>query len=272
MNQLINTTWINRLIILLVMAIVVKVSMLILSYFLPKEGVESVPYNENSFYTKYRPSAIFALKANVLVKPKAKQKTLYKLDNLLLKAIYSESLAPFIAVEENKKVTLISKYELFKGYKLIRVLTNKAIFSKNGKEYELAFKEKDNSNIVYTKAEPSASYSLPEPQEDEAVFIKRKDITHYAKNYDQIWKNIKIKEIIKDKKLQGFHVTWIKKGSMFAKMGLLKDDIITGVNGKKFKSISQVFKLYNNMDKLDSIILKIKRDNQERELEYEIYQ
>ena len=54
-------------------------------------------------------------------------------------------------------------------------------------------------------------------------------------------------------------------------MGLMKNDIITGVNGKRFKSLSQVFKLYNNMDKLDSLVLKIKRGNEERELEYEIY-
>ncbi|HHH72909.1 MAG TPA: PDZ domain-containing protein, partial [Sulfuricurvum sp.] len=105
-----------------------------------------------------------------------------------------------------------------------------------------------------------------------AVFVKRNEIRHYAKNYDEIWKSVKIKEIIKDKRLQGFKVDWVKKGSIFEKVGLRKDDIIIGANNKKFKSLSQVFKLYNNMEKIDSMKLTIIRDNQERELEYEIFE
>ena len=66
-------------------------------------------------------------------------------------------------------------------------------------------------------------------------------------------------------------MTWVKKDSLFAKLGLRKGDIITGVNGKKLKSVSQVFKIYNNMDKLDSLKLTITRDNQEKELEYEVF-
>ncbi|RLA71541.1 MAG: hypothetical protein DRG24_05275 [Epsilonproteobacteria bacterium] len=271
MNQLISPTWINRLIIFLTMAAVVKSLMLAASYFLPHEGVETIPFQEESYYTKYRPSNIFVLKKNKQ-KTAVKKKPVYKLDKLLLKGIYADKLAPFIAVEEKKKVTLISQNETFKGYKLIKVLPNKAIFSKSGRQYELTFKEsKNNNNISYSKA-PPVSYTAPAQLEEKAVFIQRKEIKHYAKNYDQIWKNIKIKEIIKDKRLKGFKVTWIKKGSIFAKMGLMKEDIITGVNGKPFKSLSQVFKLYNNMDNLDSLVLQIKRDNQERELEYEIYQ
>ncbi len=64
---------------------------------------------------------------------------------------------------------------------------------------------------------------------------------------------------------------WVKEKSVFEKLGLIKGDVITAVNGQKLKSVSQVFKLYNNMDKLDSLKLTIMRDNQEKELEYEIF-
>ncbi len=262
MNQLINSAFINRFITFLIMAAVIKTVMLIAALFLPDQGIDTIPSEESSFYAKYKPSALFALTA--AKSEVVKNVPVYKLDKLLLKGIFADKAHPFIMVEENKEVTLISKGEKFKGYKLIEIHAQKAIFEKNGRHYELAFKEAKNQNIVYNEV-------IPEFEEGKAVFVKRKEIKHYAKNFDEIWKNIKIKELVKNKRLEGFKVTWVKKDSIFAKMGLIKDDIITGVNGKRFKSLSQVFKLYNNMDKLDSIVLKIKRGNEERELEYEIY-
>ena len=268
MNLRIDSSWISRLISLLIMAAVIKAAMFGISMFLPYRGTDFVSVEEGSFYDKYKPSQMFALKTHQNKKV-IKKAPVYKLDKLLLKAIYGDSVAPFIAVQENRKVTLISKGESFKGYKLVEVHPQKAIFEKNGRRYELAFKNDKNSNISYSEAVPEiiSDSSI----EEKAVFIKRKKIQYYVKNYDEIWKNIKIKEIIKDRRLKGFKVTWIKKGSVFEKMGLLKDDIILGANGKTFKSLSQVFKIYNNMDKLDSLVLKIRRDNEERELEYELF-
>jgi len=267
MNLHIDSSWINRMISLLIMVAVIKVAMLAASMFLPYQGVDFVSVEESSFYNKYRPSHMFALRAHQ--KKVIKKAPVYKLDKLLLKGIYDDPSMPFIAVQENRTVTLISKGESFKGYKLVEVHPQKAIFEKNGRRYELTFKDKKNNNISYSEA--TAEIISDPTSEEKAVFIKRKQIPYYVKNYNEIWKNIKIKEIIKDRRLKGFKVTWIKKGSVFDKMGLMKNDVILGANGKTFKSLSQVFKLYNNMDKLDSLMLKVKRDNEERELEYELF-
>ncbi len=268
MNLRIDSSWISRIIALLIMAAVIKTAMLAVSVFLPYQGVDFVSVEEISFYDKYRPSQMFVLKTHQKKKV-VKKAPVYKLDKLLLKAIYDDPVAPFIAVQENRKVTLISKNESFKGYKLVEVHPQKAIFEKNGRRYELTFKAEKNNKISYSEAVPEIISDST--SEEKAVFIRRKQIQYYAKNYDEIWKNIKIKEIIKNRRLKGFKVTWIKKDSIFAKMGLEKGDIILGANGKTFKSLSQVFKIYNNMDKLDSLVLKIRRDNEERELEYELF-
>ncbi len=263
MNQLISPLWIKRIILVGVIAAVIKTIMLGTLFILPHQGKDRVSVQEESLYQSYKPSKSFAMRGKKA--PVVKKTPVYKLDNLNLQGIYDDPKNPFIVVEEKKKITIVGLNENFKGYKLIKVKSDRAIFSKSKRNYELLFKE---------KAMKKGSISIAEPeiiQDDAAVFIKRKEIKHYAKNFDAIWKNIKIKEIIKKKRLKGFEVTWVKKGSLFAKLGLMKGDIIVGVNGKTLKSVSQVFKIYNNMDKMDSLKLKIMRNNQEKELEYEVF-
>ncbi len=248
-----------------IVAVTVKALMVGGAFFLPTAGVDTVSYQPESIYNSYKPSRVLALAGKAKPKPKVAA-PVYRLDKLNLKGVFDDARKPFIAVEEGRKVTLISKGETFKGYKLIEVHPDSAVFDKGGRHYELRFKEGKNTKSTITAATPEVVKS------EDAVFIKRNEIRHFAKNYDDIWKNVKIKEIIKNRRLQGFRVTWVKKGSIFEKIGLRKDDIIIGANDKKFKSLSQVFKLYNNMDKIDSMKLTILRDNQERELEYEIFE
>ena len=263
MNQLISPLFIKRLIVVGIMAAVIKVFMIGVLFVLPHQGRDKISIQESSLYQSYKPSKVFGMRGKKA--PVIKKAPVYKLDKLILKGLYDDPKRPFIAVEDARKITLVGLNEKFKGYKLIEVKPDRAIFSKSGRHYELLFKDKNIKKGSISVAEPEII------QDDAAVFIKRREIKHYAKNFDAIWKNIKIKEIIKDKRLKGFEVTWVKKGSLFAKLGLLKGDIIVGVNGKTLRSVSQVFKLYNNMDKIDSLKLKIMRDNQEKELEYEVF-
>ncbi|MBN2895255.1 MAG: type II secretion system protein GspC [Campylobacterales bacterium] len=264
MKQLINPSLIRRLIFIGWMAFVVKAAMLTLLFFLPKQGLERLHVAENSLYGSYKPASAFGLQGKKAEAPK--EAPVYRLDSLTLQGLYDDPHNPFIAVAEGATVTMIGRGEVFKGYKLIEVRSDRAVFEKDGKRYELTFKESGiKTDTMISAAEPEVI------QDDSAVFVKRNEIAHYAKNFEDIWKNIKIQELIKDKKLEGFEVTWVKKESVFAKLGLREKDIIVAVNGQRLKSISQVFKIYNNMDKLDSLKLTIMRDNQEKELEYEIF-
>jgi len=265
MKSLSEIDWFSRMTVLAVMALVIKVVMMAAAFFLPVAGIDGVPYQPASIYDGYHPSRLFALAGKKGPEPK-KQAPVYKLDRLTLKAIYDAVASPFIVVEDNRKTVLISKGETYKGYRLIEVHPDRAVFEKGGRHYEIRFKESKVKGSTITQAAPEII------NEGEAVFIKRNEIRHYARHYDDIWKNVKIKEVIKNRHLQGFRVTWVKKGSVFEKVGLRKGDIIIGANDKKFKSLSQVFKLYNNMDKIDSMKLTIIRDNEERELEYEIFE
>ena len=266
MKSIINHDWFSRIYGALIVVAVVKLLMVAAAFFLPKEGVDMAVYETDSIYARYRPSTMFAL--TKVQSEKVEEAPVYKLDNVALKGIFNGGKMPFIAVEDGKDVILIAKNELFKGYKLIEVHSYLAVFSKDGKRFELRFKDEGGAKdqgITVVKPEVIRAG-------ERTLFVKRNEIQHYAKNFDAIWQNVKIEEVIKNKRLEGFEVTWVKQGSVFEKLGLQKGDIITGANDKKFKSLSQVFKLYNNMNQIDSIKLTILRDNQERELEYEIFE
>ncbi|MEA2111650.1 MAG: PDZ domain-containing protein [Campylobacterota bacterium] len=263
MKQFINSAMMHKLFVVLILAAVAKALSLAVSFFLPHEGVSVASYQERDIYSNYRPSTMLNI-----VKKKAVKKTepVYALKNLILKGLYADTDSPFIAVEDAKKVTLVSIGEQFKGYKLKEVHSDRAVFEKSGKNYELKFKEEKFKNASIKEIEPEIV------TDGGAVFIKRNELKKYSKNPNAIFKSIKIKEIIENKRLKGFRVLRVDKKSVFGQLGLQKNDIITGANNREFKSVSQVFKLYNNMDKLDSLKLHVKRGNEEKELEYEIYE
>lgn len=265
MKRLIDSGLIGKMIRWFIVILLIKAVMIGLLFFLPFKGIDVSASPEESMYQKYAIASAMKLTKKQEAAP-VNAAPVYKISNWKLVGLFDDKTNGFAAVEDQGNVIVLSRGEEHKGYTLTEIYAIKAIFTKEGKRYELNFQEDATPVNAITAAEPSI-VAL-----DKAVFVKRNEIKHYAKNFDAIWQNIKIKEVIENKRLKGFDVTWVQKGSVFAKLGLQKGDRIIGANGKIFKSVSQVFKLYNNLDDIDSMKLKVLRDNQEKELEYEIYE
>jgi len=261
----------NGAIYLLALALVAKAITLPLLFFLPVRGIDFIPEHNLNLYRKYPVAKAFGMTQKPSAKKRVKKalpkKPLYRLTNVKLKGVYSENGEGVIAIEERGKIHFLSTGEEFKGYTLIRVQPDKAIFEKDGKEYELKLEE----------ASLKGKYTISlqsEPLPGEAKFaILRREIEHYKRNFGDIWKHIAIQEQLdpRTKRLKGFKVTRIDKGSLFARIGLQKGDLIIGANGKIFRSYSDVVKLYNNIGKYNSLKLMVVRNNEKKELEYEIY-
>ncbi|MBD3790398.1 MAG: PDZ domain-containing protein [Campylobacterales bacterium] len=100
--------------------------------------------------------------------------------------------------------------------------------------------------------------------------VDRSLIDHYTKNMDDIYKNIGIEEIKKGNALDGFKVTFIRRGSMFEKLGLQRGDVLKSINGEELNSYNAAMNMYKNMPDTDNLTLIIQRGDQEMELEYEI--
>ncbi len=100
--------------------------------------------------------------------------------------------------------------------------------------------------------------------------IDKSLVDHYAKNMDDIYKNIGIKEIKKGNDLQGFSISFIRKGSPFAKLGIQRGDVIKAINGQQIDSYNAAFDVYKNISDISNLTLVIERGKEEMELEYEV--
>jgi len=181
-------------------------------------------------------------------------KKIETLKGLILKAVYKNGKNSFIIVEDNRKTKFINLNDYYKGYKLIEIGKNYAIFRRNGRDYKISFK-KEKINHLYK--ERKATY---------LESISKKVFKEYKDNLSKIWSNI---GIIKVK--EGYRITYLKKGSIFDKIGLKRGDILLEVNGRKLKNDADAWNLYKNADKFNEFEIKIKRNNQIKVLNYEVY-
>jgi len=176
------------------------------------------------------------------------------LKGVKLKAIYFNGKDGFVIVEENKKTTFVDLGKSYKGYKLIEIGSNYAIFEKNGKKYKLQMDNKIK-NTFFIKT----SYA------SDNITISKKVFKEYVNNLNKIWNNIGIV-----KTQNGYMITYIRPKSIFEKIGLKRGDILLEVNGRKLKNDADAWDLYKNVNKFNYFEVKILRNKKEKVLYYEM--
>lgn len=183
---------------------------------------------------------------------KIKHKKITKL-KITLKAIFENGENSFIIIKD-KQDKFLNIGDIYKGFKLIKVTKNSAIFEKNNKMFEVTFKEKERKYNYVKKSEKTPQYNL-----------SKQEVISYTSNLSKIWENI---AIIKTK--DGYKITYIKPHSIFDKIGLKRGDILLEVNDKKLNSDADAWQLYKNFKQYNEFLIKIKRNNKIKELDYEI--
>lgn len=174
----------------------------------------------------------------------------YKLA-LTLKAIYRNGKRGFVIIEDKGKTHFVDLGTSYKGYKLIAIYPDSAIFQKNGKKYKIEFsKEKNTQHFTY------------EPYRQ---VLPKKTFIQYKNDLNAIFRNIGIA-----KDTQGYRITYVKKGSIFDRLGLKKGDILIEVNGRILNNDADAWDLYKNADKFDHYEVIILRNHQKKVLEYEV--
>ena len=197
--------------------------------------------------------------------------------DIKLLAVYNASDVTVVTVEHRRKTKVLAKGESINGFVLEGAGSHYATFSKNAKTYKvpLIISTKGDTSIQSAKS-PSVPVSSEVKVEGDVVdagdhkIIDKSLIDHYATNMDDIYKNIGIKEIKKDGKLEGFSISFVRKGTPFAKLGVQRGDIIKSINGQKIDSYNAAFGIYKNISNIDNLTLVIQRGNEEMELEYEV--
>ena len=201
--------------------------------------------------------------------------------DIRLLAIYSAPDVTVITVEHKGKSKVLGRGEVINGFILEGAGSNYATFSKDGETYRVYLAKSktsraDSSIRSHNRGSSvinGSSSGKPEGEVTDAgdhVIIDRSLLDHYAKNMDDIYKNIGITEVRKNGQINGFRITFVRRGSPFAKLGVKRGDIIKSLNGQEITSYSAAFNAYKNIGSVENLTLVIQRGKEEMELEYEI--
>jgi len=275
MHKLSRTKLLSIAMKLLVLLLIAKVFSLALWWYLPSDGIELNA--KKSYQVKYQRVNF----KNMLVRVKSpvdemsteqrlQQAPAYSINSLLLKGLYGSSFHGFAIVAQKtsaSKTTIVEVGEIYAGYTLKEIALDNVIFSKSGKDYILKLKE--SSKTDYSRA-VSKVHSKNINKYGE-YRVSKTDIHYYSKNPNKIWKDIAIAPVKKNGKITGFKVNRIKVNSKMAMLGLKKGDIIIEANNIKLSSFKDAINLYKNINKIDTIALIVLRNNQEKEIIYEIH-
>jgi len=217
--------------------------------FLKKVPIYYIPIKKDySFYSINLTDIFFNTEIRVIKKP------IETLRGVKLKAVYFNGKKGFIIVEEKNKTYFVDLGKFYKGYKLIKIGFNYAIFEKNNKKYKLEMKLSKIKN----------TFSIKAPQKNR-IMVSKKVFDEYFNNLNKIWNNI---GIVKTQK--GYMITYIRPNSIFDKIGLKKNDILLEVNGRKLKNDADAWNLYKNAVHFNSFEIKILRNHKEKVLYYEM--
>jgi general secretion pathway protein C len=271
-------TFKNLVALLLVLLIVKLLWFAVEVLWLPSVGVDHLKEtgNKSLYYrVKLTPNA-----APAPIQKTAPKKNVGSIKDITLLAIYNASDVTVITVRYKNKTKVLSKGDEINGFVLEGAGSTFATFSKAAKTYRVALtKGKDNSKSIRSvKSEDAPSSSAPssvKPEGDvtdagDHKIIDRSLLDHYAKNLKEVYKDIGITEIKEGKAIKGFKITFVKRDSPFAKLGVKRGDIIKSMNGQEINSYNAAFSMYKNIRNIENATLVIQRGKEEMELEYEI--
>jgi len=265
MNKLSNSNFLKTLQIALALVVIAKIVSFVAFVVLPDKGVELAL--TKSITPKYHRVDF----KNMIKNPQQKKRVVPKvaqgisLTNMVLKGLFGKGSEGFIIIALKaslNRTSIISVGEDYSGYKLKLILIDGVVFEKNSQEYILKIDSK--------KIDKKIMFIEEIQEENKPLKVQRTNISYYQKNPEAIWKDIGINEIKNGNTIDGFRVTYVKKGSKMDMLGLQKGDIIISANNKELHSYKDAFDVYNQINSLDTMAIVIKRNNNEKELVYEI--
>lgn len=279
---MLKTSNLNTLVTLLSLLVVAKLISLIVLWYLPSNGVEmKVKQKYKHQYQRVDFRHMFADKKTTAQKINKVQKQGQILEgetisgisitNMILKGLYGKGQKGFVIIalkSSSKKTSIISVGELYKGYKLHAILNKYIVFTKASKKYILKIENGKRSKGA--KNSYINKFAKKAPMLEKETRVARSDIKDYAKNPAKIMQDIAIVAVKEHGKIKGFKVTRIKRDSKMKLLGLQVGDLIVKANNVVLSSYKNALDLYKNIDKIDTIQIVIMRNNQEKELVYEI--
>jgi len=270
MQNLSNLKLLRTITLLLTLLLLAKAISIVVWWYLPAEGIEL--NIEKSYRAQYQRVDFknMLIKSKVIQAQTTKQVSTiaYSINSLVLKGLYGSSFNGFaiVAKKSAPKITsIISVGEVYAGYKLKKIELFQVIFTKSAKDYILVLENKTGRKIANTSRVEHIT------AESTQRSVSKVDIKNYSNNPSKIWKDIAIAPFKKGGGIVGFKVNRIKPGSKMADLGLKKGDLIIRANNIELTSFKEVLNLYKKIDKIETLSLVVLRNNQEKEIIYDIH-
>jgi len=279
MKPLFKSKMFKTLLSVLIILLLVKVSWLVVTLtWLSSESVDhEKEIGGKSLYYRVK------LTPNEASVPKARPKKVQiagSIKDIQLLAIYNASDRTVVTVKYKGETKILGRGDVLNGFTLEGGGSNYATFTKEEKAYRADLIKSKRSSSSQGSITPASRMPTQEPQKNKVEgevtdagdhkIISKSLLDHYADNMDDIYKNIGITEVKKGNTIKGFKITFVKRGSPFAKLGLKRGDMIKSINGEEITSYSAAFNAYKNIKDVDNLTLVIMRGKKEMELEYEI--
>lgn len=155
--------------------------------------------------------------------------------------------------------------------KILKVERKKVIF-RNLKNSRMEYLEIPDELKIEWLSQPKGDSSLKGKEDSKLSFsISKSVFDAYKQNLHSILGEAQVIPVESASgEVGGFKFAWIKKGSVYEKLGFRKGDIIKQVNGEAVNSPSEGLKLYNSLKNSDQVSLLIVRDGKEKTFEYQI--
>ncbi len=256
-------TFLTRMVVIVIIG---KTLGLLLLFMLPNEGIDF--YEKRRMLPSYQTYPIgVIIEPQVVLQGSKKQASPIKagIDSLLLKGLYRKKKKGYIIIamkSQPQETEIVAIGEKYGGYKLIEIRPSSAIFEKESHTYILELLTEE----IAALRKKHAPFVEGEPYQ-----MSRNEIQEYAKNFGQILEDINIIEVKNRGVLKGFKITRIRSNTPFSYLGLRRGDIILKVNNEPLRSYADALNIYQNINEINEIELTVLRNNQEKELRYEIY-
>lgn len=250
---------------IIAIVIISKTLGLILLWSLPNEGIDF--YEQKRMLPPYHAYEVTALIDPVIVAKGTKPEVYYDVgvNSMILKGLYRKKKTGYVIIAMRSaptKTEILGIGESYGGYKLVQIEAAGAVFEKGSRRYSLELTQDDLASLQKKHAPFIEGKPYP---------MSRAEIQEYAKNFGQILEDINIIEVKDGGKLHGFKITRLRSNTPFSYLGLKKGDVIIKVNNEPLKSYADALNIYQNIDYIKEIELIVLRNNQEKELRYEIY-
>jgi len=257
---------------------------MLISFFLPHKSFSSTSKINETQESTFKLSKAFNLEQKKVavqgvIKSQASQDFLLK--DFAITGIFLDGIDSMVIVRDTKSGIFVYVHDSYKGYELVEVYLKKARFKKGVNYYwsfldphdEKGFTENPQGNATAIKSKVRKTVAVDMFEDikfkDGEYFIPKDMLTNPA-NINRYLSSIGAL-LYNINGVMSFKITYIAPNSVFRKMGLKKNDSIVAMDGKPFKSMTELLAFYKNIKSAKSLSLSIKRGNQNKELKYEVY-